>query len=51
MRKTTNKKTIHPTIFKAINHCTLRANGAIFFLFINISNKSFNGYAAFFAWI
>lgn len=37
MRKTTNKKTIHPTIFKAINHCTLRANGAIFFLFINMS--------------
>lgn len=37
MRKTTNKKTMHPTIFKAINHCTLRANGAIFFLFINMS--------------
>lgn len=37
MRKTTNRKTIHPTIFKAINHCTLRANGAIFFLFINMS--------------
>ena len=37
MRKTTNKKTIHPTIFKSINHCTLRANGAIFFLFINMS--------------
>ena len=37
MRKTTNKKTIHPTIFKAINPCTLRANGAIFFLFINMS--------------
>ena len=37
MRKTTNKKTIPPTIFKAINHCTLRANGAIFFLFINMS--------------
>lgn len=37
MRKTTNKKTILPTIFKAINHCTLRANGAIFFLFINMS--------------
>lgn len=37
MRKTTNKKTIHPTIFKVINHCTLRANGAIFFLFINMS--------------
>ena len=36
MRKTTNRKTIHPTIFKAINHCTLRANGAIFFLFINM---------------
>ena len=37
MRKTTNKKTIHPTTFQAINHCTLRANGAIFFLFINMS--------------
>lgn len=37
MRKTTNRKTIHPTIFKAINHCTLRANSAIFFLFINMS--------------
>lgn len=37
MKETTNTKTIYTTTFKAINLCTSRANGAIIFLFINIS--------------